>query len=239
MTRWDAAAYDRISGPQVEWAKPVIERLELTGEEVVLDAGCGSGRVTELLVEQAAWVIGIDSDPHMVAHARERLRGRARVLQRDLTWFELDEPVDAVFCNAVLHWIDDHEAVFRRFAAALRPGGRLSFQCGGAGNLVEVLRAAEVSGHSWNYATPEETEERLVAAGFERVVCWLQPWPVMPPDQPEFLEKVVFKDFPDPAALAARVPEGPLDYVRLNAMAYKPSTTLRDGSDSIHREVEG
>ena len=76
MTRdWDAATYDRVSTPQVEWAGPVIDRLELQGDERVLDAGCGSGRVTELLAERlpSGRVIALDGSPAMIDAARGRL----------------------------------------------------------------------------------------------------------------------------------------------------------------------
>lgn len=218
---WDAQTYDRVSDPQVEWAQPVIDRLELTGEEWVLDAGCGSGRVTELLLEKAAGVVGVDADPEMVAKARERLQGRARILQRGLEWMMFDEPFDAVFSNAVLHWIADHDKVFARCADALHPGGRLSIQCGGHGNIAHVLEQAGVKEHHWNFATPEQTEERLVRAGFEDVKAWLTPAPTTPEDPKAFLETVVFRDFPDPPALAAKVTDPVLDYVRLNITGVK------------------
>ena len=218
---WNAETYDRVSDPPVQWALPVIDRLELTREEWVLDAGCGTGRVTELLLDRAAGVVGVDADPEMVAVAREKLRGRARILQRDLTWMEFDEPFDALLSTATLHWIADHDTVFERCAAALRPGGRLSIQCGGAGNIAGVLADAGVSEHPWNFATPEETEERLTRAGFEQVLCWLEPAPVSPADPQAFLETAVFRTFPDPAALAARVQRPELDYVRLNIIGVK------------------
>ena len=135
---WDAATYDRVSAPQVEWALKVLERLPLRGDETVLDAGCGSGRVTQLLLERLprGHVVAVDSAPSMVEHAREALDPeRATVFQANLTELELDEPVDAAFSNAVFHWMPDHDALFARLHAALRPGGRLVAQCGGEGNV--------------------------------------------------------------------------------------------------------
>jgi len=72
---WDAATYDRVSAPQVEWARAVLERLPLEGHETVLDAGCGSGRVTQMLLERLprGHVIAVDSAPSMVEHARAAL----------------------------------------------------------------------------------------------------------------------------------------------------------------------
>ena len=179
MTRdWDAATYDRVSTPLVELARPVLERLDLRGDETVLDAGCGSGRVTVLLLERlpAGHVIAVDSAPSMVEHAREALGERATVLQASLTELELERPVDAVFSTAVFHWIADHERLFSRLFGALRPGGRLVAQCGGAGNVEGFHHAAKAAAADppyaehlagwqgpWNFAGAEETAERLRA----------------------------------------------------------------------------
>ena len=146
---WDAATYDRVSAPQVEWALRVLERLPLRGDETVLDAGCGSGRVTQLLIERLphGHVVAVDSAPSMVEHAREALDPeRATVFQANLTELELAEPVDAAFSNAVFHWVPDHDALFARLHAALRPGGRLVAQCGGEGNVERFHDAAKAVG---------------------------------------------------------------------------------------------
>lgn len=213
---WDAAAYDRVSDPLVLLALPVIERLGLSGSETVVDAGCGSGRVTEVLAASAARVIAVDADSAMVEAARERLGDGATVLQQDLRQLDVP-PVDAILSTATLHWIADHDAVFRSFARALRPGGRLSIQCGGHGNLAGVLAEAEVTEGPWNFATPEETEERLRAAGFTEVQAWLVEAPVTPEDPVTYLETIVFHGFPDAAERARRVRAASFDYVRLNA----------------------
>jgi trans-aconitate 2-methyltransferase len=202
---WDAASYDRVSDPQVEMAREVLGRLPLRGDETVLDAGCGSGRVTELLLERLpdGHVVAVDSAPSMVEHAREALGGRATVLCQSLTELTLEQPVDAAFSNAVFHWIADHDRLFERLFAALAPGGRLVAQCGGKGNIdafrrlaEEVAAEAPYADHMrdfvgpWNYASPEDTQRRLRAAGFESVRCWLQPWPVAPPDPVEYASTV-------------------------------------------------
>ena len=137
---WDAATYDRVSGPQLAWAKEQIGRLALRGNEVVLDAGCGSGRVTALLAELVpeGRVYGVDVAPSMVAHAREALGDRITFMQQDLLELALPEPVDVVFSNATFHWIGDHAALFARLHGAMAPGGRLVAQCGGKGNIAAV-----------------------------------------------------------------------------------------------------
>jgi trans-aconitate 2-methyltransferase len=247
---WDAASYDRVSNPQVEMAEAVLERLPLRGDETVLDAGCGSGRVTTLLLDRLpeGRVVAVDSAPSMVRHARATLAStkRATVLRASLTELTLEEPVDAAFSNAVFHWIADHELLFQRLFAALRPGGRLVAQCGGEGNIEAFRRLAdEVAGEPpfdehmrdfarpWNYATAEDTEARLRAAGFEQVRCWLQPWAVTTEDLLEFARTVCLgnhlealpEELREPYAeeVVRRSGESPvLEYVRLNMDARRP-----------------
>jgi trans-aconitate 2-methyltransferase len=245
---WDAATYDRVSGPQVEWAALVLDRLPLEGHETVLDAGCGSGRVTRMLLERLpeGRVVAVDSARSMVEHAREVLDGRATVFCADLAQLELDEPVDAVFSNAVFHWVPDHERLFERMFAALRPGGVLVAQCGGAGNIDRFHAIAREVGSRepfaphfdgwpgpWNFAGAEETAERLAAAGFDPVQTSLEPYPVRPDQAADFLRAVCLGPhlgrLPEDlrarflAAVVERFEEDPvLDYVRLNIDARRP-----------------
>src|SRR3954453_1270243 len=141
---WDGKTYDRISLPMEQMGRVVLERLELRGDETVLDAGCGSGRVTEPLIDALprGRVIGVDGSAKMIDAARERLGDRAELHVQDLTALTLPEPVDAVFSTATFHWITDHDALFARLHGVLRPGGRLVAQCGGAGNIASVHAAA-------------------------------------------------------------------------------------------------
>ncbi len=202
---WDGATYDRISAPQHGWGKQVLERLPLRGEETVLDAGCGSGRVTELLAQRLprGRVIAVDASPSMVAAARERLGERAEVLVMDLEELELAEPLDAILSTATFHWIPDHERLFARLRAALRPGGRLVAQCGGEGNVRGTREAAEaVSAREpfapymrgwpgpWNFSSAALARERLLAAGFREARCWTHDVTVYPPEPREFLRSV-------------------------------------------------
>jgi trans-aconitate 2-methyltransferase len=249
MTRdWDAATYDRVSAPQVEWAERVLERLPLRGDETVLDAGCGSGRVTRMLLERLphGHVVAVDSTASMVEHARQALDpGRATVLQADLTELRLDEPVDAAFSNAVFHWIQDHDALFARLYEALRAGGRLVAQCGGKGNVARFHAAArEVAAEApygqylagwqgpWMFAGAEETAERLEQAGFTEIETWLEPYPVSPPDPTGFLRTVCLGAHLEqlPEELRSGYVEAvrercgtELDYVRLNIDAKNPA----------------
>jgi trans-aconitate 2-methyltransferase len=243
---WDAATYDRVSAPQVEWAVRVLERLPLCGDETVLDAGCGSGRVTRLLLERLphGHVVAVDSAQSMVDYARAALDPeRATVFRADLTELGLDEPVDAAFSNAVFHWISDHDALFARLYDALRPGGRLAAQCGGKGNVERVHQAAwAVAAEEpyaryfdgwkgpWHFAGAEETAERLERAGFTEIETGLEPYPLTPPDPTGFLRTVCLGPHLEqlPEALRPGYVEAvrercgtELDYVRLNIDARK------------------
>src|SRR5919204_5947141 len=240
---WDGAAYDRLSTPMERLGGEVLDRLELRGDETVLDAGCGSGRLTELLIERLpdGRVIGVDASASMIEAARERLGPAADLRVADLVGLDLDgERVDAVFSTATFHWIADHEALFASLRAALRDGGRLVAQCGGAGNIASVHAAAREPAARepfrahfdgwrgpWNFATPQDTERRPRAAGFATARCWLAERPVQPDDPREYLRTINLgahlerlpADLHDPfldAVLAILGERPTIDYVRLN-----------------------
>jgi trans-aconitate 2-methyltransferase len=238
---WDGQSYDRISGPMEALGLAVLERLELRGDETVLDAGCGSGRITQALIERVpdGHVIAVDASQSMVDAARKRLPN-ADVRRVDLLELELDEPVDAILSTATFHWIADHARLFERLRGALAPDGRLVAQCGGEGNIDvlrghanEVLAREPYAAHfrdfqpPWNYAGPGQTHERLLAAGFSNAECWLQPAPKQPDEPREFLSTIVLgphyqhlpaelrEPFMD-EVLAALGEPVVVDYVRLN-----------------------
>jgi trans-aconitate 2-methyltransferase len=199
---WDGASYDRISQPLERNGLAVLDRLSLRGDETVLDAGCGSGRVTESLVDRlpGGRVIAVDGSAGMIEAARRRLAGRAELIVADLTELDLGgRRVDAVFSTAVFHWIADHDTLFARLHEALRPGGRLVAQCGGEGNTAELVEALSVVGarepfaphlegwSPWSFAGPEETAGRLRAAGFTDVRTGLVHRPPPYEDRREWL----------------------------------------------------
>ena len=245
---WDAATYDRVSSPQFEWAGPVLDRLELQGDETVLDAGCGSGRVTELLLERLprGRVIAVDASPAMVAKAREQIGDRAQVLLQDLAELRVAESVDAVFSNAVFHWVLDHERLFTRIFAALRPGGRIEAQCGGAGNVEKFHEAVsqladrppfssyfEGWDGPWHFADDRATAALLERIGFTDVRCWLEDRPVVMPEPHDYLRTACLGyhllQLPDELrdTLVGRVVDTlgdplTLEYVRLNISARRP-----------------
>jgi trans-aconitate 2-methyltransferase len=234
---WDASSYDRMSDPQLAMARDVIDRLDLRGDERVLDAGCGTGRVTEVLAQRVpnGTVIAVDGSQKMVEETRKR---GITAFAADLAELTLDEPVDAILSTATFHWIPDHERLFARMHAALKPGGKFSAQCGGAGNVANVQTAIDAVDHPalrgwagpWNFATPEQTTRRLQAAGFTDVWAWLQPWLVEPPEPKQYFTTVILgshlERLPEPDrepfvdAVLERVGEpARANYVRLNLLA--------------------
>jgi trans-aconitate 2-methyltransferase len=240
LREWDASAYDRLSDPQLAMARDVIDRLDLRGDERVLDAGCGTGRVTEVLARRVpnGTAIAVDGSQKMVDETRKH---GINAFTADLAEPQLDEPVDAILSTATFHWIADHERLFARMHAALRPGGRMSVQCGGAGNVANVQAAIDAVDHPalrgwlgpWNFATPEQTTERLRAAGFTDVWACLQPWLVEPPDPKQYFTTVILgshlerlpEDEREPFVNAVLEQVGTpaqAGYVRLNILARRP-----------------
>src|SRR4029079_13795371 len=159
---WDAATYARVSGPMTRWGTAVLDRLPLEGDESVLDAGCGSGRVIALLDRPLprGRVVALDASPSMIEEARGRLAGFGdRVayvvadLGRPLSLGSL-APVDAILSTATFHWVPDHDALFANLAAVLRVGGRLVAQCGGSRHIASIpAGAANVRG-GWRGGVP-------------------------------------------------------------------------------------
>ncbi|HEV2981241.1 MAG TPA: methyltransferase domain-containing protein [Solirubrobacteraceae bacterium] len=240
-TPWDAHTYDATSAPQQAWAAAVVARLEgIAGDATVLDVGCGTGRVTEALLELVprGRVLAIDASADMVELARRRLGDRADVWCDDALALELREPVDAIFSTATLHWVPDHDRLWTRLARALKPGGVLEVQCGGEGNIERVREVIDAVARDvapalvgfcpWAFAGPSATARRLRAAGFSRQRCWLEKRPTYPDDVSAFVRTSILAahlerlprerraGFAD--AVAARV-RLPLDYVRLNVSA--------------------
>jgi trans-aconitate 2-methyltransferase len=204
---WNASAYHRVSTPQTAWGLEVLERLRLSGRETVLDAGCGTGRLTRVLAERLpeGHVVALDASKDMLRVAGLELAsfgGRVELVQAALPELPLGAPLDAILSTATLHWVLDHPAVFRAFRRAIRPGGQLEFQCGGLGNLHRLHERAKALARTeefrdafrgfeepWCYASAEETKEQLQATGWTRVHTWLEVRPT------EFADAAAFFEF--------------------------------------------
>jgi trans-aconitate 2-methyltransferase len=242
---WDATTYDRVSAPQQRWAAEQLDRLALAGDEVVVDAGCGSGRITLELIRRLprGTIYAVDAAPSMVRHTEEAVGDKATVLCQDLVELSLPEPVDVVFSNATFHWIADHDALFAALARNMKPGARLLAQCGGSGNIDRFRVLADAVAledpfapyfadwvRPWNYATAEETALRLERAGFVEVSTWLEDKPTPLEDPRPFVSTVCLVRHLDPlpaelrdrfidTVLARYGTPVVLDYVRLNMTA--------------------
>ena len=192
---WDAGTYQRVSEPQVAWGRRVVERIPCRGDERVLDAGCGSGRVTRMIAERVprGTVEAVDGSARMVEEARRQLADlgpRVTVRQSDLLELVVAPPVDLIVSTATFHWITDHARLFARMFAALAPEGRLIAQCGGVGNIARTMRMADevaarepftgaLEGMSNDllFADHLSTVTRLRGAGFEDPAAWLEEAP--------------------------------------------------------------
>jgi trans-aconitate 2-methyltransferase len=243
---WDGATYDRIADPMTRWGGDVLARLALRGDETVLDAGCGSGRVTEMLLRRLprGHVVALDAAPSMLVEARRRLApfaDRLTFIEADLLALDTGTlagraPVNAVLSTATFHWVLDHDRLFANLASVMAPGARMVAQCGAQGNIAGLLDAVASTGAAragtWLYATPEVTEARLVRAGFDEVEVWTHPEPTRFERRDEletFLETVCLRahlaDLSPTErarllrAVADAMPEPVIDYVRLNISA--------------------
>ena len=214
----------------------------LDGDEVVLDAGCGTGRVTAMLLDRLprGRVFALDYSKKMLDEAAQNLAayaGRVEFVEANLADpLAITEPLDGVFSTATFHWVPDHDALFRNLAAAIRPGGQLVAQCGGAGNLDSVGRALEAYGlrwPGWAFDDAESTAAALADAGFVDIQTWLNPEPTSfgsRDEMAEFLRTVVLRTYLEATPEDERegLLEGvldllglELDYVRLNIVAIR------------------
>lgn len=212
---WDARSYHAVSEPQFEWGKRVLTSLELAGDESVVDAGCGTGRLTTLLANRLpkGSIVALDRSDNMAQVAAKTLAPipGATVAVADISAMPFPSVFDVVFSTATFHWILDHDRLFAEVYRVLKPGGRVHAQCGGGANLQRIqTRAFELSQtpefapmfRDWQWATyyadVESTTRRLRGAGFVDIDVNLEAAPFVFPS-PEvfatFISTVVLRAF--------------------------------------------
>jgi trans-aconitate 2-methyltransferase len=194
---WDATTYDRISDIQESWGHEVLERRRWKENEIVLDAGCGSGKITKVISTKVpkGKVFAVDSDSSMITIAKENLEEISNIQYKkaDLSEIYLDEKVDVVFSNATLHWILNHRKMFEHFWQILKPNGEILIQCGGYGEFAKTLpifnkvrksnqfynyfcndKGEDTWKQPWYFAKKEDTEKMLKEIGFKNIQVSLE-----------------------------------------------------------------
>ncbi len=168
---WNAACYQQQHSYVWQHGESLLALLNAQVGDRILDLGCGTGQLTEQIAASGAEVMGIDSDRAMIAQAQANYP-HITFQVANAASFQLPEPVDAVFSNAVLHWVPQAEAAARCIAKALKPGGRLVAELGGKGNVQTILTSLEqVSGRAnlnpWYFPSLGEYVKLLEQLGFE------------------------------------------------------------------------
>jgi len=211
---WNSAVYHRMSGPQVSWGKKVLSRLRLRGDEVLLDAGCGTGRLTADLLEvlPRGHVVGVDLSQNMLKSAREHLAqfgNRVSLVACDLLHLPFEGLFDGIVSTAAFHWVLDHDRLFANLRRALKPGGWLEAQCGGGPNLVRLRQRANALAATpkfseyfegfhepWLYQDAEGAAATLRAAGFVEVETSVEAAPTLldgPEQYTEFVRNIIMR----------------------------------------------
>lgn len=203
---WNSQAYHKVSNPQFGWGLKVLERAQVRGDERVMDAGCGSGRLTAKLLERLprGEVVGVDLSQNMLQQAAEHLKGsngRVSFVQADLAKLPFNADFDGIFSTAAFHWVKDHDALFRSLVHSLKPGGWIVAQCGGGANLQRARERVNALIRTpmyerffrdwqspWEYADDRTTADRMKRAGFADVKTWLEPAPISFPSAESFRE---------------------------------------------------
>lgn len=239
--KWDARTYDQISRlVQYRWGIQVLKWRKWRGDEIVMDAGCGSGLLTKQLAKRVprGKVYAVDSDSNMIKQAKHNLQfiDNVEIIQSSFIDIKVPRKLDVIFSNSALHWIQDHRKAFQNFLEMLRPidngnstdidtmvgsnsndartsGGQLLIQCGGFGNLQEVISILEriiqtdrFKEHftdwkqSWYFANVEDTNKLLQKIGYVNTKVYSKSDCVVFPNRQiysKFVKTVVMKPYLD------------------------------------------
>jgi trans-aconitate 2-methyltransferase len=206
---WNSSEYHRLSQPQVSWGKKVLSRLRLRGDEAVLDAGAGTGRLTADLLRALpnGRVVALDVSQNMARSARDYLRPqfgeRVQVVTADLLELPFAAAFDGIVSTAAFHWVLDHDRLFRGLFQSLRSGGWLQAQCGGTKNIARLKGRMDALAASpefapylasfpspWLYQTPEAAADALQRAGFVDIQTNLEAAPTLLDDRRHYTDFV-------------------------------------------------
>lgn len=174
--KWDAALYNEKHSFVYGYGASLVDLLNPKSQERILDIGCGSGELTDIIREKGASVVGIDNSVDMIQKAKLKFP-LCEFHVADASNFEFDEPFDAIFSNAALHWVVNHKAAIGCMYKCLKSGGRMVVEFGGKDNvnmITSQLRKSLLSrGYEkqaklrlWYFPSNAEYTAQLEAAGF-------------------------------------------------------------------------
>jgi trans-aconitate 2-methyltransferase len=184
---WDARTYDKVSSNvQLQWGRKLLDKRRWIGNEIVMDAGAGSGNLTKILADKLPQgkIYAVDADPNMVHQAKSNLSGwrNVQVIHSRMDKVNLPTEVDVIFSNAALHWLLDQEGVFSHFWQLLKPNGELLIEYGGHGNverplsvIFKIMQSDQFKEHfvnwkqSWYFPKSDETERLLQKVRFRDI----------------------------------------------------------------------
>ncbi|HEU4444257.1 MAG TPA: methyltransferase domain-containing protein [Nitrososphaeraceae archaeon] len=202
---WDAETYDKVSSTvQLEWGRKLLEKRRWIGNEIVMDAGAGSGNLTKILADKVPHgkVYAVDADPNMIQQAKSSLSTykNVQVIHSSMDKVNLPTEVDVIFSNSALHWILNQEGVFLHFWQLLKPNsGELLVECDGYGNLekissivFKIMQSDQFRKYfanwkqSWYFPKPDDTERLLQKIGFRDILVYLSDQTMVYPDLESF-----------------------------------------------------
>jgi ubiquinone/menaquinone biosynthesis C-methylase UbiE len=240
---WDARTYDQVSClVQYKWGQQVIKWRKWRGNEIVMDAGCGSGLLTKQLAKQVprGKIYAVDIDSNMIKQAKSNLKSfdNVEIIQSSFADIKLPRKMDVIFSNSALHWVQDHRKAFQNFWEMLKPmndnndvtdasvsrnnsnnntaagrSGQLLVQCGGHGNLQQIITILERIIHlyqfkkyftdwqqPWYFAKAEDTGKLLQEIGYVNTKAYYSDDRVTLPNRQiysKFVKTVVMKSYLD------------------------------------------